>query len=140
MWVALQEFHEGAIAALLRHRPTGRLLLAASAHLHWDPAHPHLKLLQAALLAHSLARIASSASAASREGEGEGEGAAQARTGASTGSGTGSAVGGSGDAEAEASGPGPGATHGSDVLLVLGGDFNSLARKYLPDRFDPQVS
>lgn len=119
-WAALQSFHEGAVAALLRHRASGRLVLAASTHLHWDPQNPHIKLLQAALLSHALARIA-------------GEGVATA-TGTSSSRGSKDR-----DASCTILGSMEGQIHGSEVLLVLGGDFNSIAQKYLPDRFDPEV-
>ncbi|GLC57141.1 hypothetical protein PLESTB_001191800 [Pleodorina starrii] len=97
-WSKLRELGEGAVMALLRHRPSGRLLVAAVTHLFWNPAFPDVKALQAALLCGSLAAF-------SRE----------AATGA---------------------GPGAGSVAPGVVLF---GDFNSLARKWLPDRFDPQV-
>jgi hypothetical protein len=35
---------EGAVAALLQHKPTGRRLLAAATHLFWDPNYPDVKV------------------------------------------------------------------------------------------------
>ncbi len=41
---------EGAILALLEHRPSGCPVLAACTHLFWNPSFPDVKALQAAVL------------------------------------------------------------------------------------------
>ena len=41
---------EGAILALLQHKPTQRYLVACSTHLFWDPTYPDVKAAQAAIL------------------------------------------------------------------------------------------
>ncbi|GIL59916.1 hypothetical protein Vafri_14576 [Volvox africanus] len=96
-WSKLQEMGEGLLMALLRHRPSGRLILAAVTHLFWNPAFPDVKVLQAALMCGYL-------SAFTREAAGT-----------------------------------DGVLHGPPPGLLLFGDFNSLACKYLPDKFDPVV-
>ncbi|GBF89682.1 hypothetical protein Rsub_02852 [Raphidocelis subcapitata] len=48
---------EGAVGALLRHRATGRRLLAASTHLFWDPNYPDVKLVHAAALCRGVAEF-----------------------------------------------------------------------------------
>jgi CCR4-NOT transcription complex subunit 6 len=49
-WRAVAEREDGAVLALLRDKQAGRVLLAASAHLFWDPRWPDAKAAQAALL------------------------------------------------------------------------------------------
>lgn len=49
---------ERAVLALLRHEPSGRPLLVASAHLHWNPALPDVKVAQAAALCGAAASFA----------------------------------------------------------------------------------
>lgn len=46
---------EGWISAVLRHKATGRSLLAAATHIFWNPSLPHVKLLQAWALSAGLA-------------------------------------------------------------------------------------
>jgi CCR4-NOT transcription complex subunit 6 len=59
--VELAERDDGAAMAVLRHLPSGALLVAASAHLHWHPLAPHVKVAQAELLAAAAARLAAAA-------------------------------------------------------------------------------
>ncbi|GFR46881.1 hypothetical protein Agub_g8522 [Astrephomene gubernaculifera] len=49
-WSVFTRRQEGAILALLRHRPSKRLLLAGVTHLFWNPAFPDVKAFQAAAL------------------------------------------------------------------------------------------
>lgn len=91
--------YEGAILALLRHRPSGREVLVGATHLFWDPRWAGVKVLQAAVLCQQVAAFL---------------------------------------ARAERAGAGAGRAAG-EVPVVIGGDFNSLWRKYVPDVFDPQV-
>jgi len=55
---ALRGTRDGAVVAGLRHRGSGALVVAASAHLFWDPRAADVKALQAASLASVLADAA----------------------------------------------------------------------------------
>jgi CCR4-NOT transcription complex subunit 6 len=65
----LSEFGDAAVAAVLRHRSSGRALVAASAHLFWDPKRPEVKARQAGLLARRCASLARRHAAAADAGE-----------------------------------------------------------------------
>ncbi|EFJ42310.1 hypothetical protein VOLCADRAFT_97721 [Volvox carteri f. nagariensis] len=65
-WSKLRELGEGVLMSLFRHKPTGRLLVAAVTHLFWNPDFPDVKALQAALLCGSLSTFARTSAAASR--------------------------------------------------------------------------
>jgi len=47
-----------ALACLLEERQTGIRLIAANAHIHWDPEYRDVKLVQVSLLVHELEGIA----------------------------------------------------------------------------------
>ncbi|GIM10440.1 hypothetical protein Vretimale_13991 [Volvox reticuliferus] len=98
-WSKVRELGEGLLMALLRHRPSGRLVLAAVTHLFWDPAFPDVKALQAALMCGLVSTFARDAGTAGTDG----------------------------------------VLHRPSPALLLFGDFNSLACKYLSDKFDPAV-
>ncbi|KAL0023735.1 hypothetical protein WJX79_009611 [Trebouxia sp. C0005] len=91
-WQQVQQKGEGPVLALLKHRDTGKVILAGSVHLYFHPDWPDIKLAQAALLC--------SQAVAMIEGEG---------------------------------------MEVADVPVVLGGDWNSLWRKYRPDVYDPKI-
>lgn len=46
----LRSLDEKTLLALLRHRPSGRTVLFAGAHLHWNPDFPHVKACQAEMM------------------------------------------------------------------------------------------
>ncbi|GLC54912.1 hypothetical protein PLESTB_000919400 [Pleodorina starrii] len=54
-WSVFTRRQEGAILALLRHKPSQRPLLAAVTHLFWNPAFPDVKAFQAAVLCREIA-------------------------------------------------------------------------------------
>ncbi|KAG2498277.1 hypothetical protein HYH03_003538 [Edaphochlamys debaryana] len=54
-WPTFLRRQEGAILALLRHRGTGRQLVAACTHLFWNPSFPDVKAFQASVLCRELA-------------------------------------------------------------------------------------
>jgi mRNA deadenylase 3'-5' endonuclease subunit Ccr4 len=66
----LSEFGDAAIAAVLRHRASGASLVAASAHLFWDPKRPEVKARQAGLLARRCASLARRHCGGGDKGEG----------------------------------------------------------------------
>lgn len=47
-----------AVVALLEHRLTGARLIVANTHIHWDPEHRDVKLVQVAMLADEIEKIA----------------------------------------------------------------------------------
>ncbi|MEW5307672.1 MAG: hypothetical protein WDW36_010050 [Sanguina aurantia] len=51
------ELQEGMVLALLRHTASGRNVLAAATHLHWDPQYPDVKAMQAAALCSVVADV-----------------------------------------------------------------------------------
>jgi len=48
---ALRARYDGVLLALLRHRETGRVLCVGNTHLYYHPKYPHLKSMQACLMA-----------------------------------------------------------------------------------------
>lgn len=93
--VIFKRRQEGAILALLKHRPSGKDLLVGATHLFWDPKYAGVKSLQAATLCQQASSFL------------------QRRYG----------------------------QRGMrDVPVIIGGDFNSLWRKYVPDTFTPKVT
>ena len=82
---------EGAILALLEHLPSGRMILAASVHLFWNPRYPDVKVIQAMSLCSEISKML------------------KQRLGT------------------------------VDVPVVIGGDFNSIASKRIPDSFDKEL-
>ncbi|MEW5311625.1 MAG: hypothetical protein WDW38_003324 [Sanguina aurantia] len=94
MWSLYGQRQEVALAALLRHRATGKEVLAACTHLFWNPAYPDVKVMQAAALRnglhHCLVRLV-------------------------------------------------GEDRAATTAVILGGDLNSLWRKYGADYFDKVI-
>jgi CCR4-NOT transcription complex subunit 6 len=81
---------EGAILALLQHKPSQRYLVACSTHLFWDPTYPDVKAAQGAVLC-------AAAAAWMQQQLGEQQ---------------------------------------QQVPVIIGGDFNSMWRKYESDIWD----
>jgi CCR4-NOT transcription complex subunit 6 len=111
---------EGAILALLRHKPSQRVLLVSNTHLYWSPDYPDVKAAQASILC---AAIASLLQQQQQRLQAEGEQQEQEQQQQKQGK----------EKQPTQQQQLPMAQR---VPVVCAGDFNSLWRKYESDRWD----
>jgi hypothetical protein len=53
----LRSLDEKTLLLLARHKPSGRTVLLAGAHLHWNPEYPHVKACQAEMMCNGVAQM-----------------------------------------------------------------------------------
>mmetsp|Transcript_22597 Transcript_22597/g.70163 ORF Transcript_22597/g.70163 Transcript_22597/m.70163 type:complete len:453 (+) Transcript_22597:108-1466(+) len=53
-WQQMYSLPDGVIIALMRHKASGKRLVCANTHLHWDPNFPHVKAMQASLVCQAI--------------------------------------------------------------------------------------
>jgi hypothetical protein len=97
---------EGGILALLRHKPSQRVLLVSNTHLYWSPDYPDVKAAQASILCAAIASLLQQ----QQQQQDKREQATQQQQQQQQ--------------------------QQQRVPVVCAGDFNSLWRKYESDRWD----